>query len=182
VTQPIRVNSSHRAINILVGMLLSLTFLIPAGCSTPAEDLPPPLDPRPIVNKIHQAEEDWAWISKENWYLISIEGAPPVAGTEIRLSFKEHTWLEGNGGCNRYTASYIRKADIGLQISEILSTRMYCAQPAGIMQQESKFFTLLKRVDAYVAEPNKLDLIADGVVMLSFSNQKDAPATQEDSP
>ena len=122
-----------------------------------------------MVDQINQAEQDWTWISREQWYLRTIDGHPPIPQTSIRLSFKEHTWLEGDAGCNRYTASYDRKADAGLKVSEILSTRMFCASPEGVMQQESRYFNLLKQVDSYHAQPHQLDLLVDGAVVLSFT-------------
>lgn len=151
-----------------IALLLGTTIFAQSGCANKQKELEPRIDTRPMVNKIQQAEQDWVWISGEHWYLVTMEGMAPLAGTNLRLNFKEHTWLEGDAGCNRYTASYSRMADSGLKITEILTTRMFCAQPDGIMQQESRFFHLLKRVDAYHAEPSRLDLLADGAVVLSF--------------
>jgi len=160
----------------LLAILGGATLLSIAGCADKQKELEPRPDTRPMVNEIQQAEQDWVWISAEHWYLITIDGQAPIAGTSLRISFKQHTWLEGEAGCNRFTASYNRKADSGLKLSEILSTRMFCAQPEGVMQQESRFFHLLKRVDAYHAEPTQLDLLSDGAVVLSFF------IPQEDSP
>jgi heat shock protein HslJ len=162
-------NASLRLIQsgIVITLVVSAISLV-SGCADKQKELEPRPDTRPMVNAIQQAEQDWVWISGEQWYLVTMEGNAPIAGTNLRLNFKEHTWLEGDAGCNRYTASYNRQADSGLQITEVLSTRMFCAQPAGVMQQESRFFHLLKQIDAYHAEPNKLDMLADGAVVLSF--------------
>ncbi len=154
---------AHAACITAISMLMSAS-----GCADKKKELEPRPDTRPMVNAIQQAEQDWVWISNEQWYLITLEGKASIAGTTIRLNFKQHTWLDGNAGCNNYTASYNRKADAGLKVTEILTTRMFCDQPQGIMQQESRFFHLLKRVDAYHAEPNKLNLLADGAIVLSF--------------
>ena len=158
---------------LLFRSLLVLTCcaaaLIPsAGCANKQKELEPRPNTRPMVNAIQQAEQDWGWISAEQWHLVTLEGKAPIAGTSMRIAFKQHTWLEGDAGCNRFTASYARKADSGLKITEILSTRMFCAQPDGVMQQESRFFHLLKRVDAYHAEPDRLDMLADGAIVLTF--------------
>ncbi len=138
------------------------------GCVDKQKEFEPRPDTRPMVDEIQQAEQDWAWISGQQWYLVTIEGQAPIAGTTINLGFKQHTWLEGDAGCNRFTANYNRKADAGLQITEVLSTRMFCDEPEGIMQQESRFFHLLRRIDAYHAEPDKLDLLSNDAVVLSF--------------
>lgn len=144
------------------------TLAMLSGCADKQKELEPRTDTRPMVNAIEQAEQDWIWISGEQWYLVTIDGKAPITSTTINLNFKQHTWLEGDAGCNRFTASYIRKADSGLKITEVLSTRMYCSEPTGVMQQESRFFNLLKQVDSYHAEPTKLDMLADGAVVLSF--------------
>ena len=143
------------------------------GCANKQKETEPRPDTRPMVNAIQQAEQDWSWISKEQWHLHTIEGQSPIQNTNLRINFKEHTWLEGDAGCNRFTASYIRRADAGLKVTEVLTTRMYCAQPTGVMQQESRFFHLLKQIDAYHAEPTKLQMLADGAVVLTFTTQED---------
>jgi heat shock protein HslJ len=164
-------NESHPHSSIsgfVCSVLVGASIASLSGCADKHKELEPRVDTRPMVDAIQQAEEDWIWISGQQWALATIEGQIPIPNTSLRLNFKEHTWLEGDAGCNRYTASYVRKADAGLQISEVLSTRMYCAQPAGVMQQESRYFHLLKQIDAYHAEPDRLDLLADGAVVLSF--------------
>ena len=152
----------------LLAILICSMLLVHNGCADKQKELEPRTDTRPMVNAIQQAEQDWIWISGEQWHLISIDGVPLIPDTMIDLNFKQHTWLDGASGCNRYTASYIRKAEAGLKVSEILSTRMFCEAPEGVMQQESRYFHLLKRVDAYMAQPDRLDLLADGAVVLSF--------------
>ena len=163
-----RTRPMFRMLSVLGMVTLGVATAVLGGCMRADEELEPRPDTRPMVSEIDQAEQDWVWISGTQWIVDTLEGTPPIPGSQLRLNFKEHTWLEGHAGCNRYTASYIRKADAGLKIDEILSTRMYCANPAGIMQQESRFFNLLKQVDAYHAEPDRLDLIADGAVILTF--------------
>lgn len=147
----------------------SLAFLSIAGCADKSLERQPRVDTRPMVNEIHQAELDWAWISAQDWVLASLEGQSPLEGTEPWIRFREHTWLEGDAGCNRFTAGYQRRADAGLQISQIISTRMFCAQPEGAMQQEARLFHLLQTVDAYHAEPEQLQLLSDGAVVLTYA-------------
>lgn len=159
---------THRIWTGLKTTLACTALIAVNGCVDKQKELEPRTDTRPMVNAIQQAEQDWVWISGQQWYLITIEGQAPIAGTVINLNFKQHTWLDGDAGCNRFTASYIRKADSGLQITEVLTTRMFCAEPKGVMQQESRFFHLLKRIDAYHAEPNRLDMLSNGAVVLSF--------------
>ncbi len=139
------------------------------GCVGTSEELEPRPDTRPMVGQIRQAHEDWAWIAAQQWYLSSIEGLGPIEDTELRISFKEHTWLEGDAGCNRFTASYTRRGDSGLKVTEVMSTKVFCARPEGIMQQEARFLHLLQSVNAYHAEPDRLDLYVNDSVVLSFA-------------
>jgi|GEM_PF-1293551 len=147
---------------------IGFSILNAQGCADKNKELEPRTDTRPMVNAIQQAEQDWSWITGQEWHLFLIEGHAPIAGTNIQLQLKEHTWLDGNAGCNRYTANYIRKADAGLKFSDILTTRMYCAEPQGVMQQEARYIQLLQQVDAYHAERTQINLYADGAVILSF--------------
>lgn len=166
-------SQNHRGHALLLAALLTGT----AGCADKSLERLPRVDTRPMVSEIRQAELDWAWIAAQQWKLSSIEGAPPIKGTEPWIRFREHTWLEGDAGCNRFTACYDRKAEAGLSISQIITTRMFCAQPDGAMQQEARMYHLLQQADAYHAEPERLDLLSDGAVVLSFTIEQspDAP-------
>lgn len=152
------------------------------GCIDQNTDREPIADTRPMVGQIRQAEQDWAWVAAQDWYLVQIDGEAPVKDTEPWLHFREHTWLDGSAGCNRFTASYIRRAEAGLDISEIISTRMFCAFPDRIMQQEARMFHLLQSVDAYRAQPDRLDLLMDDVVVLSFRTERGEAQPEEDQP
>lgn len=162
----------HPSIPIVI-LLSSLAAAVPTGCVDTKQELEPRPDTRPMVGDIRQAEENWAWISAQRWRLDTIDAHPPIEDSELDLSFKEHTWLTGSSGCNRFTASYTRRSDDGLQVSQILSTRMYCAHPQGVMQQEARYLHLLQSVDAYHAEPDRLDLYADDKIVLSFTPAED---------
>lgn len=155
----------------LLPALVTLSCL--TGCASERIERQPRTDTRPMVGEIRQAELDWAWVSAQDWVLVSIEGQAPITGTTPWIRFREHTWLEGDAGCNRFTAGYERKADSGLRVSEIISTRMFCAQPEGAMQQESRLFYLLQSVDAYHAEPQQLQLLSDGAVTIIFVIETD---------
>lgn len=167
---------AHRMTPFVIPIATGLGLF--AGCAEQSTEREPHVDTRPMVGDIHQAELDWAWVAAQDWWISSIDGAAPIEGTEPRIRFREHTWLEGSAGCNRFTASYIRKAESGLNINEIISTRMFCAFPEGVMQQEARLFHLLQNIDSYHAEPNRLDLITDGAVMLSCRISQD----QDDEP
>jgi heat shock protein HslJ len=43
------------------------------------------------------------------------------------------------------------------------------------MQQEARFFSLLKSVDSYHAEPDRLEMLADGSIVLAFEPYQEKP-------
>jgi len=160
---------------IFTGIAMVFATAFAGGCADKKRELEPRPNTRPMVTEIQQAEQDWIWISAEQWSLVSIDGMSPIEDSQLRLNFKQHTWLEGDAGCNRFTASYTRKAEAGLKVDEILSTRMFCATPPGVMQQEARFFSLLKSVDSYHAEPDRLDMLSDGSIVLTFEPYIEIP-------
>lgn len=126
------------------------------------------IDSTPHANLVKQAQKDWSWISGVVWRVTSIEGRAPTPDTFLWIEFKDHTWLTGSTGCNHISAGYQRRGIDGLKVSNIAATKVHCGQPAGIMQQESRFLHLLENIDAYLAEPDKLILTTNGISMLTF--------------
>jgi heat shock protein HslJ len=152
---------------------LAAVLALPAallGCQQNQRDKEPVrYDASPHVNAVRQAERDWAWISGTRWNAAQIEGKAPIPDTALWIRFEDHTWMSGSAGCNRLTAGYSRRGIDGLKVSQIAATRMLCNQPEGVMQQEARFLHLLSSADAYHAEPDNLELITDGVVVLRFT-------------
>ena len=72
----------------------------------------------------------------------------PIVGTELTASFADDGSLTGTAGCNGYTTSYT--ADAGdIQIEPAASTKMLCAEPEGVMEQESAFLAALGEAVTY---------------------------------
>jgi heat shock protein HslJ len=80
-----------------------------------------------------------------------------VAGTEVTLRFSAEK-LTGSAGCNRYFASYQTGNDSQLSITDIASTEMWCLQPEGIMEQETKFLQWLDKTNSYRINDGQLTL------------------------
>lgn len=93
----------------------------------------------------------------------------PLADTTITATFAPETGLVGSAGCNTYRASYEVDHN-GLTIGPAASTRRLCAQPDGIMQQETAFLGLLQDVATYSLEGNQLELKnAEGTTLARFT-------------
>ena len=66
-----------------------------------------------------------------------------IAGTEITLIFNKEGEISGSAGCNNYFSSYETDGD-KCSFGLIGSTKMFCNEPKGIMEQESTYLKLLE--------------------------------------
>lgn len=65
--------------------------------------------------------------------------------------------VTGSSGCNRYFGSYqLNKTEINF--GQVGSTLMFCADPDGVMTQETTYLLLLKDVTSYAISNNELTL------------------------
>ena len=79
-----------------------------------------------------------------------------LPNTTITAMFEDGN-VTGSSGCNRYFGSYqLNKTEI--KIGPIGSTLMFCADPDGVMTQETSYQLLLHNVTSYVISDNELTL------------------------
>jgi heat shock protein HslJ len=78
-------------------------------------------------------------------------------GTEITALFAEDGTLSGKAGCNNYTASYTVDGN-QISIGPGATTRMMCAEPAGIMEQEAAYVAALETAATYTIQGDVLEL------------------------
>ena len=65
--------------------------------------------------------------------------------------------MAGSAGCNQYNAGYTLGPDAGaISISPAASTRMFCSEPAGVMEQEAEFLAALQSAARYRIEGAQL--------------------------
>ena len=96
------------------------------------------------------------------------ELAAIIPGTAPTASFDESGRVSGSAGCNRFTAAY---GVVGeqLEVSAAASTRMFCSDPAGVMDQEDAFLSALSAAERFRLEGGTLELLdAEGVALLVF--------------
>jgi heat shock protein HslJ len=101
---------------------------------------------------------DWVAVSYNNGReaVVSI-----LTGTEITARF-EGGQLSGSAGCNTYTAGYTLGPAAGaLHIDQAASTRIFCAEPAGVMEQEGAYLAALPTATRYQIEGDRLSLRRD---------------------
>jgi len=102
----------------------------------------------------------------QTFYLISYgpPGAeqPLISGTQITASFANDL-VTGNAGCNNYSGT-LTPVENFFTVGPIITTRQFCAEPAGVMEQEQAYLAALEAVNGYLWEESRQD---DG----SFSTQ-----------
>lgn len=84
-----------------------------------------------------------------------------LTGTSLTMSFAGDGKVGGSAGCNRYTATYA-SAGQKLTFGPAAATRMMCAQPGGVMEQEQQFLKALETVATARFEGDRLELRTSG--------------------
>jgi len=109
-----------------------------------------------------QPEEPEVRASLEDhlWLLVSLGGQPVIPGTQITADFNTGQ-VAGISGCNNYTAPY-EMNDANLTMGEAATTRMACAEPQGVMEQETQYLSLLGSVASYRIEGRQMTLLDAG--------------------
>ena len=96
----------------------------------------------------------------------------PIVGTEITATFTEDGRLTGSAGCNNYTTSYTAdKATI--EIEPAAATRMFCPEPAGVMDQEAAYLSALAEARPPIGSTaRRRDLLnAEGQRLVGFERR-----------
>ncbi|WP_292518055.1 META domain-containing protein [Methanoculleus sp.] len=105
----------------------------------------------------------------ESYSLGSETVSSVIVGTTITAVFSPDGNVTGNAGCNSYGAGY-QVGGVNLTIEPPSSTKMYCGEPEGIMEQESRYLNLLADVSSYRVEGNRLTLTDEtDTVLLVFA-------------
>lgn len=92
-----------------------------------------------------------------------------VLSTTLTANFGADGNMSGSAGCNEYNASYETDAKSTIKIGPPITTRMFCAEPEGIMDQELEYLNALTTAATYKIDGNKLEMrTADNAIAASF--------------
>jgi len=80
-----------------------------------------------------------------------------LGGSVLTARFGADGQLVGSAGCNRYAAGYTLEGDT-LAIGPAATTRKMCAEPEGVMVQESALLAALATVSTWRVEGERLQL------------------------
>jgi len=100
-----------------------------------------------------------------------------ITGTGITARFGGDGRVTGSAGCNQYFAEYL--IDNGsMAIGPPGATRRFCADPKGIMDQESGFLAALRSAATFRLEGDRLALrTTDGAMALTLLQDSAAAST-----
>ncbi len=84
--------------------------------------------------------------------------SPPLSGTRLELIFADDGRFTGKAGCNTLSGKYTTDGTV-LELSNIIALKTTCTEPAGIMEQEANFLSLLEEVEEYKIDLNMLTFI-----------------------
>ncbi len=162
---------------VLIGMI-ALALLL-AGCTTPELPGQPPAtgEGTPPVTPLTVERTP---LIGTGWTLISgLSGTGTwnvLAGTTITATFGEDGQVSGSAGCNNYFAAYQSLTNT-LSIGTPATTRMYCAEPAGIMNQETLYLSNLQGAATYAIEGDLLTISdTNGRTLLTYRKGLPEPA------
>ena len=96
-----------------------------------------------------------------------------VIGTELSTLFGEDGTLTGSAGCNNYNAAYevddASAAEGEISIGPAASTRMFCGEPEGTMDQEALYLAALEMAEVYSIQGDRLQLrTAEGSLVADY--------------
>ncbi|HJS28208.1 MAG TPA: META domain-containing protein [Anaerolineales bacterium] len=125
-------------------------------------------------NSLAEFESQSQDLAGTSWTVISYNTGQAavvslISGTEITADFAEDGQLGGSAGCNTYFASYETEGN-SIRIGAPGSTRMFCAEPEGLMEQESQYLAALQTAATYRIEGSTMEMrTADGALAAMFS-------------
>jgi heat shock protein HslJ len=98
--------------------------------------------------------------------------ASPLPGTRITASFAADETLTGSAGCNSYRASFTIGGG-AIEITQPSATRKACAEPEGVMAQESAYLAALPTAVRYRIDGGSLALLsADGTYVVAYARAR----------
>lgn len=94
-----------------------------------------------------------------------------LAGSTLTAQFGKDGVLSGKSGCNDYNGPYVVTGN-KIKIGPLASTRMACAEPAGVMEQEAQYLAALETAATYKIDSNTLELrTADGALAVDYKKK-----------
>lgn len=92
----------------------------------------------------------------------------PLTGTTLTTRF-DASQLSGNSGCNEYSGSYSVSGS-NISVGTLAGGMMFCADPAGVMDQEAQFQAALRSATTFQFDGSRLTLRrGDGSMAVTYN-------------
>jgi heat shock protein HslJ len=129
-----------------------------------------------VLNFQESEQPEPAGLTGTDWSLTSFVDGDTVSsvlnGSTVSIFFAEDGAVNGSAGCNDYFGSYEADGN-NLTIGALGATRKLCNEPAGIMEQETRYLSLLDAARGFEIDGNSLTLFDDqGNALLIFSTSE----------
>jgi heat shock protein HslJ len=100
-------------------------------------------------------------MTQTNWTLQSYTDKtgiliPALSGRGVTARFARDGSMTGSAGCNQYAASYSTR-DYSINITDTVSTLMFCTEP-GVMDQESAYLEDLSKAASFRVDESFLKM------------------------
>jgi len=86
---------------------------------------------------------------------------PVISGSTTNLTFGDDGTVSGTAGCNTFHGSYTLDGD-NLKIGPLAATQKFCADPAGVMDQEHAVMSALEKATLVAVAGSGFKLNDDG--------------------
>lgn len=110
---------------------------------------------------LHFVAHQSATLEKTRWQANGINngkgGVVSSTSTHLATARFEEGKLSGNAGCNNFSSSYTISGE-NITIGPAMATRKFCAEPAGIMEQEQQYLQALQKAHTYKLRRDNLEL------------------------
>lgn len=139
--------------NMILGLLITVMV---AGCSLLAPD-----------GGQEQSLEN------NDWLLISYRGIDAIIEVKSTVLFQNKE-VGGFGGCNSFGGQYNLPA-VGsnrIEITDLVSTLMFCAEPEGAMEQEAAFLEILNDANRFEVVNGRLKIYNNANEELVFKENQ----------
>jgi len=115
---------------------------------------------------------DQSW-GNQRWVVTELRGIPVQLSSTRKDAYLSFTPAEkrfgGNAGCNRISGNYTLEKKNGIQLGEVISTKMSCDDIAF----ETSFLSALKSANQYQVQGNTLVLKHNGEILLKFLSRSE---------
>ena len=94
-----------------------------------------------------------------------------LAGTKLTAVFGKDGTIAGSAGCNDYHGPAKALAP-KISIGPLASTKKFCADPDGVMDQESQYLAALETAATYRVQGNRMEMrTTDGALVAQFQRR-----------